>query len=171
MKDKNNYILVILCEVSNFIVAVPMKTATAPEICNAIMDSFMGYFGTPIRIVCDQDPAFMSHLTQWFLHTYGNHVTTASPTNHQSLIAEHGIKHLASILMKHLTGHGDNWPQYCKPAMYNSFATPNHDNLSPFEVALGRKVVLAPRFEFKPRTPITGSHAEAHLKLQERHIF
>ena len=75
-----------------------MKTATAPEICNAIKDSFIGYFGTPIRIVCDQDPAFMSHLTQWFLHTYGIHVTTSSPTNHQSLMAEHGIKSLASIL-------------------------------------------------------------------------
>ena len=62
-KDKYNCILVILCEVSNFIVTVPMKTATALEICNAIMDSFMGYFGTPIRIVCDQDPSFMSHLT------------------------------------------------------------------------------------------------------------
>ena len=73
-------------------VAAPMKTATAPEICNTIMDHFMGYFGTPIRIVCDQDPAFMSHLCQWFLHSYGIHVTTASPTNHQSLMAEHGIK-------------------------------------------------------------------------------
>ena len=65
-KDKFQYILVILCEVSNFIVAVTMKTATAPEICNALIDSFIGYFGTPIRIVCDQDPAFMSHLTQCF---------------------------------------------------------------------------------------------------------
>ena len=27
-KDKYNYILVILCEVLNFIVAIPMKTAT-----------------------------------------------------------------------------------------------------------------------------------------------
>ena len=62
-KDKFHYILVILCKVSSFIVAIPMKTATAPEICNAIMDSFIGYFGTPIRIVCDQDPTFTSHLT------------------------------------------------------------------------------------------------------------
>ena len=91
-KDKFSYILVMLCEVSNFIVAVPMKTATAPEICEAIMENFIGYFGTPTRIVCDQDPAFMSHLTQWFLKSYGIHVTTASPTNHQSLMAEHGIK-------------------------------------------------------------------------------
>ena len=57
VKDKFQYILVILCEVSSFIVAVPMETATALEICNALIDSFIGYFGTPIRIVCDQDPA------------------------------------------------------------------------------------------------------------------
>ena len=158
---------------SNFIVAIPMKTAIAPDICNAIMDSFIGYFGTPIRIVCDQDPAFMSHLTQWFLHTYGIHVTTTSPTNHQSLMAEHGIKSLASILMKHLTGLGDNWPLYCKPAMlvYNSYATSNLDNLSPFEIAIGGKAVLAPRFEYKPRIPITGTHAKALEKLQERLLY
>ena len=169
-KDKFSYILVMLCEISNFIVAVPMRTATAPEICEAIMENFIGYFGTPTRIVCDQDPAFMSHLTQWFLKSYGIHVTTASPTNHQSLMAEHGIKSLANILMKHLTGLGDNWPIYCKPAMvaYNSYATHNLDNLSPFEVALGRKAVLAPRFECKPNIPITGTHAEAHRKLQEK---
>ena len=145
-KNKYNYILVILCEVSNFIGAVPMKTTTAAEICNALMGSFIGFFVTPISIVCDQDPAFMSHLTQRFMHTYGFHVTTASPTNHQSLIAEHGIKSIASILMKYLTGLGDNWPLYCKPAMlvYNSYATPNLDNLSPFEVAIGRKAILAP---------------------------
>ena len=55
--------------------------------------------------------------------------------------------------MKHLTGLGDNWPQYYKPAMlvYNLFAIPYLDNLSPFEVALSRKAVLAPRFEFKPK--------------------
>ena len=91
-KDKFHYILVMLCESSNFMVAAPMKTATAPAICNTIMDHFMGYFGTPTRIVCDQDPAFMSLLCQWFLHSYGIHVTTANPTNHQSLMAEHGIK-------------------------------------------------------------------------------
>ena len=44
-KDKFLYILVLLCEASNFIVAAPMKTATAPEICNTIMNHFIGYFG------------------------------------------------------------------------------------------------------------------------------
>ena len=169
-KDKFHYILVMLCEASNFMVAAPIKTATTPEICNTIMGHFMGYFGAPTRVVCYQDPAFMSYLCQWFLHSYGIHVTTPSPTNHQSIMAEHGIKSLANILMKHLTGLGDNWPSYCKPAMlsYNSYATPNLDNLSPFEIAIGRKAILAPKFEYKPRIPITGTHAEAKEKLQEK---
>ena len=46
-KEKFLYILVLLCEASNFIVAAPMKTATAPEMCNTIMNHFIGYFGTP----------------------------------------------------------------------------------------------------------------------------
>ena len=56
-KDKFYYISVMLCETSNFMVAAPMKTTTAPEICNTIMDHFMGYFGTTTRIVCDQGPS------------------------------------------------------------------------------------------------------------------
>ena len=49
--------------------------------------------------------------------------------------------------MKHLIGLGNNWPLYCKPSMlvYNSDATPNLDSLSLFEVAIGRKAVLASR--------------------------
>ena len=84
-------------------------------------------------------------------------------------MAEHGIKSLANILMKHLTGLGDNWPLYCKPAMlsYNSYATPNLDNLSPFEIAIGRKALLAPKFEYKPGVPITGTHAEAKENCKE----
>ena len=33
------------------------------------------------------------------------------------LMAEHGIKSLSHILMKHLTGLGEDWPMYCKLAM------------------------------------------------------
>ena len=31
----HNYILVMLCEISNFMVTAPMVTATSPEICYA----------------------------------------------------------------------------------------------------------------------------------------
>ena len=115
----------------------------------------------------------MSQLTQWFLHSYSIYVIKASPTNHQSLMTEHGIKSLANKLMKYLPGFNNNWPLYCKPAMLvcNPYATPNLDNLSPFEIAMGRKAVLAPRFEYKPSVPITGTHAKAHENLQEKLLY
>ena len=58
------FILVMLCEISNFMVTAPMVTATSPEICKAIQDNLICVFGTPVKLICDQDPAFMSHMTQ-----------------------------------------------------------------------------------------------------------
>ena len=40
---------------------------------------------------------------------YGIQLVTVSPTNHKSLQAEHGIKSLSNILMKHLSHLGDDW--------------------------------------------------------------
>ena len=139
-------ILVLLCDISNFLVATPMKKATAEEVCSILFDNFMAYYAVAMRIICDQDPAFMSSLCQWFFKAYGIQLVTVSPTNHKSLQAEHGIKSLSNILMKHLSGLGDDWHLYTRPAMltYNTYNTPNLDNLSPFELALGRNPSLCP---------------------------
>ena len=77
---------------------------------------------------------------------YGIQLVTVSPTNHKFLQAEHGIKSLSNILMKHLSGLDDDWHLYTRSAMltYNTYNTPNLDNLSPFELALGRKPILVP---------------------------
>ena len=164
------YILVMLCEISNFMVTAPMVTATSPEICQVMQDHLICVFGTPVKLICDQDPAFMSHLTQTMLLSYGVKLITVSPTNHKSLLAEHGIKSLSNILMKHLTGLGLDWNIYCKPAMlvYNSYASPNLADFSPFELVFGRKANICPEFEFKPQVPITGTHKQAFEILQKK---
>ena len=164
----HNYILVMLCEISNFMVTAPMVTATSPEICQVMQDHLICVFGTPVKLICDQDPAFMSHLTETMLLSYGVKLITVSPTNHKSLLAEHGIKSLSYILMKHLTGLGLDWNIYCKPAMlvYNSYASPNLADFSPFELVFGRKANICP--EFKPQVPITGTHKQAFELLQKK---
>ena len=48
-KDNFSYILVMLCEVSNFIVAMPIKTATAPEICESYNGKFYWIFWYPYQ--------------------------------------------------------------------------------------------------------------------------
>ena len=56
--------------------------------------------------------------------------------------------------------------QRCWPTTH--MATPNLDHLSPFKVAIGRKAILAPKFEYKPTIPITGTHVQAKEKLDEK---
>ena len=169
-KSPYKYILVLLCDISNFLVATPMKKATAEEVCSILVDNFIAYYAVPKRIICDQDPAFMSSLCQWFFKAYGIRLITVSPTNHKSLQAEHGIKSLSNILMKHLSGLGDDWHLYTRPAMltYNTYNTPNLDNLSPFELALGRKPILVPRLENIPHVPVTGTFAKAKQIHEQR---
>ena len=167
------YILVMLCEISNFMVTAPIVTATSPEICKAIQDNLICVFGTPVKLICDQDPAFMSHMTQQMLISYGVKLITVSPTNHRSLLAEHGIKSLSNILMKHLSGLGLDWDIYCKPAMlvYNSYASTNLADFSPFELVFGRKANICPELEIKPQIPITGTHKQAFELLQKRLLY
>ena len=131
----------------------------------------MAYYAVPMRSICDQDPAFMSSLCQWFFKAYGTQLVTVSPTNHKSLQAEHGIKSLSNILMKHLSGLDDTWHLYTRPAMltYKTYNTTlNLDNLSPFELALGRKPILVPRLENTPHIPVTGAFAKAKQVLEQK---
>ena len=52
------------------------------------------------------------------------------------LQAEHGIKSLSTILMRHLTNLGQMWPQYLPLATfaYNTFNSPNLANFNPHEL-------------------------------------
>ena len=49
---------------------------------------------------------------------------------------------------------------------YNTYNTPNLDNLSPFELAFGRKPILVPKLESTPHTPVTGTFAKAKQNLE-----
>jgi hypothetical protein len=160
--DGYNFILILLCEVSNFIVAIPLKKAQTKEICKAIMNGYIKYFGTPTHIIGDQDPAFLSNLAKFFFGMFDIKLVTVSTTNHQSLLAEHGIKSISNILMKHLSGLGDDWPKYVGPSMmsYNAYGTPNLAGFSPFELAFGRKARIIPTMEINIDVPLTGTYRQ-----------
>ena len=111
------FLLVILCEVTNFLVTHPMKEVSVEQVCTILVDEFISYFSTPVRIVCDQDPSFMSTLCQYCFQQYKIQLITVSVTNHKSLQAEHGIKSLSNMIITHLTGLGRNWHVFAKPCM------------------------------------------------------
>ena len=170
MPPSNGYthILVILCEVSNFMVALPLHSTRTQTILDAFQKGYLAYFGPPTHIMCDQATAFSSSLMEAFTEKLNIRMIMVSTTNHKSLLAEHGIKSLSNILVKHLSSL---WSWYnCLPyAMlcYNSYSTPNLDNYSPYELVFGHKMKLNPKLELEPQTVVTAQFQTYYERLRK----
>ena len=170
MPPSNGYshILVILCEVSNFMVALPLHSTRTQTIFYAFQKGYLAYFGPPTHIMCDQATAFSSSLMEAFPEKLNIRMIMVSTTNHKSLLAEHGIKSLSNILVKHLSGL---WSWYnCLPyAMlcYNSYCTPNLDNYSPYELVFGHKMKLNPKLELEPQTVVIAQFQVYYERLRK----
>ena len=121
-----SHILVLLCEVTNYMVALPLMSTRTPNILDAFQRGYQAYFGPPTHIVCDQDPAFTSSLMEAFVTQLNIKVILVSPTNHQSLQAEHDIKSLSDLLVKHLSTVW-SWHSVFPYSMlcYNGYSSPN----------------------------------------------
>ena len=114
---KYQFILVMLCGVSNFMVVVLLKAAQTKEICSGINKHLICNYSPPTHLICDQASSFLSSLAQAFFRHYGIRMITVSPTNHKSLLAEHGIKSLAEILKCHLAEFSPRWSEFLDFAM------------------------------------------------------
>ena len=170
MPPSNGYthILVILCEVSNFMVALPLHSTRTQTILDAFQKGYLAYFGPPTHNMCDQDTNFSSSLMEAFAEKLNIRMIMVSTTNHKSLLAEHGIKSFSNLLVKHLSGL---WSWYnCLPyAMlcYNSYSTPNLDNYSPYELVFGHKMTLNPKLELEPQAVVTAQFHTYYEKLKK----
>ena len=116
-------ILVLLCEVFNYMVALPLQSTRTQSILEAFQRGYLAYYGPPTHIICDQDPASTSSLMEEFVTQLNIKVILVSLTNHKSLQAEHGIKCLSGLLGKHLS---EVWSWYsCLPSYsmlcYNAY--------------------------------------------------
>ena len=139
-----SHILVLLCEVSNYMVALPLPSTRTESILETFQRGYLAYFGPPTHIICDQEPAFTFSLMEAFVTQLNIKVILVSPTNHKSLQAEHGIKSLSGLLVKHLS---EVWSWHsCLPysmLCYNAYSTPNLNGYSPYELVFGHKMTLS----------------------------
>ena len=163
-----SHILVLLCEVTNYMVALPLMSTRTPHILDAFQRGYLAYFGPPTHIICDQDPAFTSSLMEAFVTQLNIKIVLVSPTNHQSLQAEHGIKSLSGLLVKHLSTVW-SWHSVLLYSMlcYNGYSSPNLNGYSPYELVFGHKMTLSHELEIKVDTVVSGTFKDYYEKLKK----
>ena len=112
----------------------------------------------------------MLELMNYLFKKLNINIKTVAPYNHQSLQAEHGIKSLFTILTKHLTDHGQIWPQYLPSATpaYNIFNLPNLGNYSPHMLVFGRIPKLLLDLETNSDIKIVGMYNDYYTLLNKR---
>ena len=77
--NRYKFILVILCESFNYLIAEPTKTTQSPEVCKVLMKHFIRYFGTPKQIITDQDPALPIQLMSVVFQSIWNEIDNLQP--------------------------------------------------------------------------------------------
>ena len=85
---------------------VPVYQSKAEEIGEVLIEHITTKYCVPDCIIMEQDSAFMSFLMNYLFKKLDIKIKAVTPYNHQSLQAEHRIKLLSTILMKHLTNLG-----------------------------------------------------------------
>ena len=103
-----------------------------------------------------------------FTEQLGIKMIMVSPTNHKSLLAEHGIKSLSNLLVKHLTEVW-SWPD-CLPYVmlcYNSYSTLNLDNMSLYELVFGHRTTISHDLEIRPNIVVSGTFTD-YYEIKEK---
>ena len=80
----HKFILCIINEATNYLIAVPIFQAKLEEI-EALIDNVITKYCIPEYIIMDQDSAFMSLLMTYLLNKFNIKIRSVVPYNHQSL--------------------------------------------------------------------------------------
>ena len=166
----HRYILCITDGVTNYLVTVPMFQARSEEIEEALIENVISKYCIPEYIIMDQDSTFMYSLITYLFHKFDIKIKTVAPYNHESLQAEHGIKSLSHILLKHPTSLGQMWTRFLSLATfaYNTFNNPNLGNYSPYELTFGRKPKVLLNLESNPDIKMSRTFKEYYALLNKR---
>ena len=138
----HKFILCIIDVMTNYLIMVPIFWSRSEEVGEALIEHVISKFCAPDCIIMDQDSVVYVNLNELPISKIEHpNYDCSSHTIINSLQAEHSIKMLSHILMKHLTGQGQMWHKYLPLATFahNTFNSPNLANHSPYEIGIWEK--------------------------------
>ena len=86
------YLLVITCDQTNFIIVTPFRSRDAQSVAEALIYRVIYLFDPPRQIICNEATEFTSHIVQAILHLLNCKLKVISPYNHGSSKVERQIK-------------------------------------------------------------------------------
>ena len=129
-----NHILLLTCEVSGYVVGIPIQDTTTITLFEAIFFKICCIFGKPITLICDEGAGFMSKLMKQLTTCLRIKDYNISPHNHGSNKTERYIRTINDMICKYLSGTGDTWPLFVYPACFAMNTFVNYTSFSANEM-------------------------------------
>ena len=154
-KGSNNYkyILVMVCEATQYTVASALKTLSTANIFEILWTKIICVFNTPKVIICDQASIFTSKQMDSLMNALNIKLKFVGVENHGANQTERYIQSLNNMFKKTLENKGKNWPDFLHPAAsaMNRFISPI-TQFSPYEMVFGRKPSIIGDLDFSRMT-------------------
>ena len=163
-------LLVITCDQTNFMIAVPLRDRIAQAETEALIYRVIYLFRPPRQIICDEATEFSSAIIQAILCMLNCRLKVISPYNHSSSKCERQIQTISEIIMKHLWDKGQMWPLFATTVAYamNTFASEALSGFSPFQLVFLRDPPDLTSLSFPKIDTIPVKHREYYNLLLAR---
>ena len=163
-------LLVITCDQTNFMIAVPLRDQTAQTVAEALIHRVIYLFGLPGQILCDEATEFSSAIIQAILCMLNCRLKVISPYNYGSSKCKRQIRTISEIIMKHLWDKGQMWPLFATKAAdaMKTFASEALSGFSPFQLVFLRDPPDLTSLSFPKIDTILVKHREYYNLLLAR---
>lgn len=163
------FLLVVVCEITGFIVAIPLVKHDAVSIAHALLDKVVFLFGPPKTLIVDEDRALSSKVMHFILDALKVNLKIVSSHNHGSLKTERYIQTINNLITRQLTGKGKEWPLFVMSTCYamNTFVSPT-TGFSPYELVFLKKPPDLLNLYFEPLQTVAKDFREYCIKMKAR---
>ena len=93
------FLLIAVCEITGFVVAIPLIKHDAISIAHTLLDTVFLIFGPPKSLIFDEDRALSSKVMHYVLDALKIDVKCISPYNHGSLKTGRYIQTINNLII------------------------------------------------------------------------
>lgn len=170
----NEYAVTIMCELSKYLVAVPVHDKSAKTVAKAIVDHCILIYGPIKEILTDQGTEYKNQVFAEICHLLNIQHFTSTAYHHQTLgMVERNHRTFNEYLRSYLSPDKTDWDEFLKyfAFCYNTSPSSIH-GYTPFELVYGK---IAKPFEFlssekiDPIYNFESYEKELKFRLQEAH--
>lgn len=148
--NNNKYALTIICDLTKYLITVPMKTKSANEVAKAIFENCILKHGPMKSIRTDRGTEYCNEIISELCKLMKIDHFSSTPYHHESVgTIERNHRVLNEYFRAYLESENDKWGIYLNYFTFCFNITQNSSNnniYSPFELVFGRRVNLPSEF-------------------------